>query len=60
MLLNRYENLRRYLHISKPGPIPSQQPPEPYKPRTETQQSPQPLEHYSEDSEDEVKAEAKI
>ena len=60
MLLNRYENLRRYLHISKPGPIPSQQPPEPYKPRTETQQSPQPLEHYSEDSEDEVEAETEV
>ncbi len=35
MSLNRYENLRRYLHVSKPGPISSQQPPEPYEPRTE-------------------------
>lgn len=53
MLLNRYKNLRRYLHISKPGSIPSQQSLEPYEPHIEAHQSPQPLETYLEDSEDE-------
>jgi hypothetical protein len=58
MSLNRYENLRHYLHISKPGS--TQQPPKPQEPCTEAQQPRQPPKPCLKDSEDEAEAEVEV
>jgi len=54
MALNRYENLRRFLHISKPvsqPPMESQPPPPPFEPCTEALQPQEAVEDSLEEEE---------